>query len=149
MYRNADEIEKLKRIKADSDQEMATMLQQLKTLSESRDLMQRELEELRDAAQDVAGLMEIPEGNENEPLTLAGKLRKVPESFEKFISATTRQYVGHVLGLVKSYWPLTLLDALGKGAKADCTDEQFNQYLKETSAVADQIVESLNKPESP
>jgi len=40
MYRNADEIEKLKRIKADSDQEMATMLQQLKTLSESRDLMQ-------------------------------------------------------------------------------------------------------------
>ena len=37
MYRNADEIEKLKRIKEDSDQEMATMLQQLKTLSESQD----------------------------------------------------------------------------------------------------------------
>ena len=88
--------------------------------------------------------MEIPEGNEDEPLTLAGKLRKVPESFEKFISATTRQYVGHVLGLVKSYWPLTPLDALGKGAKAYRTDEQFNQYLQET-----QIVESLNKPESP
>ena len=27
MYRNADEIEKLKRIKADSDKEMATALQ--------------------------------------------------------------------------------------------------------------------------
>ena len=57
------------------------MLQQLKTLSQSRDLMQRELEELRDvkdAAQDVAGLMEIPEGNEDEPLMLAGRLRKVP-----------------------------------------------------------------------
>jgi hypothetical protein len=50
---------------------------------------------------------------------------------------------------VKSYWPLTPLDALGKGAKADCTDEKFNQYLQETSPVADQIVESLNKPESP
>jgi len=149
MYRNADEIEKLKRTKADSDQEMVTMLQQLKTLSESRDSMQRELKELRDAAQNVAGLMEIPEGNEDEPLTLAGKLRKVPESFEKFISATTRQYVGHVLGLVKSYWPLTPLDALGKGAKADCTEEKFNQYLQETSSVADQIVESLSKPESP
>ena len=89
MYRNADEIEKLNRIKADSNQEMATMLQQLKTLSESRDLMQRELQELKDAAQDVVGLLEIPEGNEDEPLTLAGKLRKVPESFEKFVSATT------------------------------------------------------------
>ena len=103
MYQNADEIEKLKRTKADSDQEMVTMLQQLKTLLESRDSMQWELKELRDAAQNVAGLMEIPEGNEDEPLTLAGKLRKVPESFEKFVSATTRQYVGHVLGLVKSY----------------------------------------------
>ena len=149
MYRNADEIEKLKRIKADSDQEMATMLQQLKTLSESWDSMQQELKELKDAAQDVAELMEIPEGNEDEPLTLAGKLHKVPKSFEKFISATTRQYVGYVLGLVKSYWPLTPLDALGKGAKADCTDEQFNQYLQKTSPVPDQIVESLNKPESP
>ena len=89
MYRNTDEIEKLKRIKEDSDQEMATMLQQLKTLLESRDLMQWELQELKDAAQDVVGLLEIPEGNEDEPLTLAGKLRKVPESFEKFVSATT------------------------------------------------------------
>ena len=102
MYQNTDEIEKLKKIKADSDQEVATCLQQLKTLSESRDLMQQELEELRDAAQDVAGLVEIPEGNEDEPLTLAGRLRKVPESFERFVSTTTWQYMGHVLELVKS-----------------------------------------------
>jgi len=92
--------------------------------------------------------METPEGNRDEPLTLAGKLQKVPECFERYVSATTRQYMGHLLGLVKSYWPSTCLDALGKGAKADCTEEQFSQYLKETSVVANQIVESLNKPES-
>ena len=94
--------------------------------------MPQELEELRDvkdAAQDVAGLVEIPEGNEDEPLTLAGRLRKVLESFERYVSTTTRQYIGHVLGLVKSYWPRTPLDPLGKGAKADCSDDQFNQYL--------------------
>ena len=66
------------------------MLQQLKTLSESRDLMQRELQELKDAAQDVAGLVKIPDGNEDELLTFAGRLRKVSESFERFVSATTR-----------------------------------------------------------
>ena len=93
--------------------------------------------------------MEIPEGNGDKPLTLEGKLRKVPESFERYVSTTTRQYVGHVLGLVKSYWPSTPLDALGKGAKTDCTEEQFDQYLQETSVVADQIVDALNKPESP
>ena len=67
MYRNTDEIEKLKKIKADSDQEMATILQQLKILSESRDLMQQEQKELRDmkdAAQGVADLVEISEGSE-------------------------------------------------------------------------------------
>ena len=40
MYQNADEIEKLKKIKEDSDREMVTALQQLKTLSKSRDSMQ-------------------------------------------------------------------------------------------------------------
>ena len=88
--------------------------------------MQQELvalREIRDAAQEIAEAMDIPEGNEDEPLSLAGKLHKVPEAFEMYVSTNTRQYVGHVFGLVKSYWPTTCLDALGKGAKADCTDE--------------------------
>ena len=152
MYRNVDEIEKLKNIKADSDKEMVGTMKQLKVLSESRDSMQQELvalREVRDAVLEVAEVMEIPEGDENEPLSLAGKLHKVPEAFERYVSTTTRQYVGHILGLVKSYWPTTRLDALGKGAKADCTDKQFHQYMEETSMVANQIVESLSKPESP
>ena len=93
MYRNTDEIEKLKRIKEDSNREAVTALKQLKDLSESRDLMQQELVEprhVRDAAQEVAEIVETPEGNEDEPLTLAGKLRKVPGSFERYVSTTTR-----------------------------------------------------------
>ena len=104
---------------------------------------------MKDAAQGVADLVEIPEENGDEPLMLAGRLRKVPGAFERYVSTITRQYVGHVLGLVKTYWPSTRLDALGQGARADCTDDQFRQYLAETSRVADQIVESLNKAESP
>ena len=52
MYRNADEIERLKKIKADSDQEMKGALKQLMELSKSRDSMQQEvvaLREVRDA----------------------------------------------------------------------------------------------------
>ena len=90
MYRNADEIAKLKKIKEDSNWEAVTALKHLKDLSESRDLMQQELVELRDAAQEVAGLMEIPEGSEGEPLTLARRLHQVPESFERYVSTTTR-----------------------------------------------------------
>jgi len=114
--------------------------------------MQRELVELkevRDATIEVAEAMDIPVRDGDDPLTLAGRLRRVPGAFQRFVSYITRQYVGHVLGLVKSYWPTTRLDALGRGAKADCTDDQFRQYLTETSVVADQIVETLSRSESP
>ena len=100
MYRNADEIEKLKKIKEDSDREAATVLQQLKTLSESRDSMQRELVELkevRDAALEVTEAMDIPQKDRDEPLTLVVRLRRLPGVFERFVSHITRQYVGHAV----------------------------------------------------
>ena len=93
MYRNADKIEKLKKIKEDSDRETASMLQQLKTLSESRDSMHRELVELkevRDVALEVAEAMDITVRDGDEPLTLAGRLRRVPGAFERFVSHITR-----------------------------------------------------------
>ena len=93
MYRNIDEIEKLKKIKEDCDQEMVGVMKQLKELSESRDSMQQELvllREVRDAAQEVAEVMDIPEGDEDKPLSLVGRLRKVPEAFERYVSTTTR-----------------------------------------------------------
>ena len=108
-----------------------------------------ELRDVRDVALEVTEAMEIPQKDGDEPLTLARRLRRVPGAFERFVSTITRQYVGHVLGLVKSYWPTTRLDALGQGAKADSTEDKFCQYLTETSRVADQIVESLSKAESP
>ena len=80
-----------------------------------------------------------------EPFKNSPPLPGTNRSFERYVSTTTRQYVGHVLGLVKSYWPRTPLDPLGEGAHADCSDDQFGQYLEETSSVADKIVESLNK----
>ena len=40
MYRNTDEIEKLKKIKADSDKEMLQALQQVKNLSNSNTVLQ-------------------------------------------------------------------------------------------------------------
>ena len=89
--------------------------------------------------------MEISEDNADKPLTLAGKLQKVPQCFLRYVLETTRQYVGHVLGLVKSYWPHTPLDPLGEGAKADCSEDQFDQYLTETSPIVDRIVDNLRR----
>ena len=106
---------------------------------------QEELRELKVTVQAVVDVVEIPKGNGDELLTLAGRLRKVPECFQHYVSTITRQYVGHVLGLVKSYCPHTPLNPLGEGAKADCSNDQFDQYLEETSAIVDKIVDTLNK----
>ena len=124
---------------------MLEALEKLKELSESRDALQQELKELKVVAQAVVDIVEIPEDNTDEPLTLAGKLQKVPQCFPRYVSETTRQYVGHVLGLLKSYWPHTPLDLLGEGAKADCSEDQFDQYFTETSPIADKIVDNLSR----
>jgi len=68
--------------------------------------MQRELVELRevrDASLEVVEAMDIPQEDGDEPLTLSGRLSRVPRAFERFVSDITRQYAGHVLGLVNSY----------------------------------------------
>ena len=51
MYRNADEIAKLQKIKADSDKEVLDALKQVKNLLESNTALQQEFEELNIAAQ--------------------------------------------------------------------------------------------------
>ena len=145
MYRNTDEIAKLKKIKADYDKQMLEALQQVKDLSESKNALQQELEELKVAAQAVVDVVEISEDNADEPLSLAGKLQKVPQCFLQYVSVATRQYVSHVLKLVKSYWPQIPLDQLAEGARSDCRDDQFEQYLTEISPIADMIVDGLSR----
>ena len=105
MYHNADEIGKLQKIKDDFDKEMLEALQQVKYLSDSNTALQQELDKLKVAAQAVVDMVEIPEDNAEAPLSLAEKLRRVPQGVLQYVSATTRQYVSHVLELVKSYWP--------------------------------------------
>jgi hypothetical protein len=98
---------------------MVEALQQVKSLSESKAALQQELGELKVTAQAVVDIVEIPVDNAEEPLSLAGKLQKVPQCFLQCVSVTTRQ----------SYWPQTPLDPLGEGVKSYCIDDQFDQYL--------------------
>ena len=90
MYRNVDEIEKFKKINANSDKEMMEALQKLKELSESNAALKEELDELKVAAQAVVDTVEISEDNADEPLSLVGKLQKVPQCFLRYVSETTQ-----------------------------------------------------------
>jgi len=78
MYHNADEIEKLQKIKADSDKEMLQMLQQVKSLSDSNTALQLELDKLKVAAQAVVDMVDIAENDVEAPLSLVENVRRVP-----------------------------------------------------------------------
>ena len=143
MYRNADEIGKLQKIKADSDKEMLQMLQQVKRLSDSNTMLQQKLDELKVSALAVVDMVDIAEEDAEAPLTLVEKVQRVPQGVMRYISATTRQYVSHVLWLVKSYWTQLILDLLREGMNPDCEERQFEEYLLEVSAIANRIVSSL------
>ena len=49
-----------------------------------------ELRDVRGAALEVTEAMEIPQKDGDEPLMLAGRLRRVPGAFERFVSHITR-----------------------------------------------------------
>ena len=65
-------------------------LQKLKELSESNAALKEELDELKVAAQAVVDTVEISEDNADEPLSLVGKLQKVPQCFLRYVSETTQ-----------------------------------------------------------
>ena len=78
MYHRANEIEKLLKIKADSDKQLVKMLQQVKNLLDSNIALQQELDELKVAAQAVVDMVDVLEENAEAPLTQVEQFRKVP-----------------------------------------------------------------------
>ena len=77
MYRHADKIEKLQKMKADFDVQLVEMLQQIKDLSESKASLQQQLDELKVAAQAVLDMVDISGEDDGAPLSLVEQLQRV------------------------------------------------------------------------
>ena len=103
---------------------------------------QKELQELREAAQTVVESMGSTDGSGD---SLADRLRKVPQKFAEYMAETSRNCVAQVLGLVKSYWPSAKIAVLGDGMCSTCDHDQFAKYVEEAEPVADQIVKLIEQ----
>ena len=64
MYRHADAVEKLAKIKCDADKQLVESMQQIKDLAAERDLKAKELADLEAAAQAVVDMVEDGEAAE-------------------------------------------------------------------------------------
>jgi hypothetical protein len=64
LYRRTDNIERLQKVIADTEQQFADCLQQIKTLGEEKNQRQKELEDLRGAAKKLVDMVDPPEESE-------------------------------------------------------------------------------------
>ena len=143
MYRHTDAVEKLTKIKADSDKQLVESMKQIKDLAADRDLKAKQLADLEAASQAIVEMVEDGEAGNK---TLVERLREAPQRITSFLSDTSRQYLAHALGLVKSFWPAANLVLIGDGLAEGCSEEKFSEYVKEVKPITDKIISGLEQP---
>jgi hypothetical protein len=143
LYRRIDDVERLQKVIANTEQHFADCLQQIKTLGEEKERREKELENLRGAAKKLVDMVDPPEEGKAGERPLLERLLGAPQKVVKFLIEAPVVCVSHALTFVKSFWPEAQLEMFAQGVAAECTEEQFNEYLQEAQPIAEQIVKSV------
>ena len=81
--------------------------------------------------------------------SLLERLREAPQRLGNFFSDTSREYLAHALGLVKSFLASANLSPIGDGVAIGCSEEQFSEYVAEMKPIADRVISGMEPvPES-
>ena len=59
------------------------------------------------------------------------------------MTATSKNYLTHMKGVVKSYLPQFNLALMAKGIAPSCSDEKFREYCKESEVIAEEILKNM------
>ena len=59
------------------------------------------------------------------------------------MTATSKNYLTHMIGIVKSYLPQFNLASIAKGIAPSCSDEKFREYCKESKVIAEEILKNM------
>jgi hypothetical protein len=140
MYHHAYAVEKLTKLKADADKQMVSDMKQIKELAADHDKKAQQLADLEVAAQVVVGMVEEEDAGGK---SLLDRLPKAPQRLSSFFSDTSRDYLAHALGLVKSFLPSVNLSLIGDGVAVGCSEEQFSEYVAKMKPIADKVISGL------
>ena len=75
--------------------------------------------------------------------SLVERLEEAPKKFFDVMTATSKNYLTHMIGVVKSYLPQYNLALIAKGIAPDYSDEKFQDYCKESEVIAEEILKNL------
>jgi hypothetical protein len=59
------------------------------------------------------------------------------------MTATSKNYLTHKIGVVKSDLPHFNLAPIAKGIAPTCSDEKFQDYCKESEVIAEEILKNM------
>ena len=95
------------------------------------------------AAQAIVDMVDPQEGEASSSRSLVERLEEAPRKIIDFMTTTSKNYLSHMLAVVKSYWPQHNLAPVAKGIAADCSDQEFLSYCKEIETIAEAILKNL------
>jgi len=75
--------------------------------------------------------------------SLVERLEEAPKKFFDVMTATSTNYLTHMIEVVKSCWPQHNLAPIAKGIADDCSDEKWQSYCKESEVIAEEILKNL------
>jgi chromosome segregation ATPase len=105
LYCHIDDIERLQKVVADTEEQFANCLRQIKTLGEEKGQREKELEILREATQTLMDMVDPAEEGKADKQPLLERLRGAPERVVKFLTEAPITCVSHAFTFVKSFWP--------------------------------------------
>ena len=87
-------------------------------------------------------MVDSEEGSSNGK-SLVERLEEAPKKIFDVMMATSKNYLTHMIGVVKSYLPQFNLAPIAKGITPDCSDKKFRDYCKESEVIAEEILWNL------
>ena len=87
--------------------------------------------------------MVYSEEGSSDSKSLVKRLEEAPKKIFDVMTATSKNYLTHMIGVVKSYLSQFNLAPIAKGIAPDCSDEKFQDYCKESEVIAEEILKNL------
>ena len=94
------------------------------------------------AAQVLVETIASEEGSSNSK-SLVERLEEAPKKIFDVMTATSKNYLTHIIGVVKSYLPQFNLAPIAKGIAPNCSNEEFWDYCKESEMIAEEILKNM------
>ena len=75
--------------------------------------------------------------------SLVEHLEEAPQEIFDVMMATSKNYLTHMIRVVKSYLTRFNLAPIAKGIAPSCSDEKFREYCKESEVIAEKILKNM------